>query len=139
MTETEIERLENRLENWARWAKADGHERARCASAEGAYVAPAADEDRLVRSSACPVDARDARFIEEALVSLPSKADRLFIVYVYLLRRYPGEIARKLKFDVDHYEALKQRTLRRLADRIAAASSVRLIARGKPIWAGLAK
>lgn len=139
MIQVEIDRLEERLANWARCMWPGGPGQARCASAEGQYVPPRADEERMVRQARTPLDIRDGAFMEEAVTSLALQRDRLIITYTYLLGRQPKEIARKLKFHVDQYEDALAISLQRLSDRIAQMESVKLIRRGRPLWAGVAK
>lgn len=86
--------IQNRLENWARWARVRPHY-AKCRSLEGKYKAPPTwhpPEPRI------EVDTLDAVVIEKALVqpSFPKKS-REIIKYAYLYSGiHPMKICRKL-------------------------------------------
>lgn len=86
-----------------------------------------------------PVDVSDAEMIEEAICALRSIAERSLMISWYVQGRNKYEIARRLRFEVEFFEAFRRRTIVRLGEFVASRTGVKLIRRGRPIWAGLAK
>lgn len=137
LNDAQLVDLENRIVNWVRWANSNDAGRRRCASAEGRYLAPRADEEKLVRE-AMPIDHCDAEKIERVVTLLPCDG-RTFIVCFYL-RRYPRKrILRYLRISELMWDGFRSRTLEQMCQQLHAATPVKLIKRGSLIWAGLAK
>ena len=138
MNQAELHVVEGRVINWARWANSGAAPRMRCASAEGKYLPPAADEDKLEFLRANPINVLDAEKIERCICSLPS-CGRVFIVLLYVKRVPVERLMKKFHIEPSMFEAFRLRNLKDVAERAASMDEVVLIRRGRPIWAGLAK
>lgn len=69
----ETQSVDERLDNWAIWARSDeGMQRSRCMSLEGRYVPPPYEHDdkRVIRLE---YDFRDAIVVEKAICKLPEQ------------------------------------------------------------------
>lgn len=137
LSDADISAIETRVENWARWANSGESGGHRCASAEGRYIPPRADQERLVRES-MPIDTCDAELIESVVTRLPT-CNRRFMVNFYVRRQTKRAICRCLGLNQLMFDGFKHLTLRQLCQMIHDRTPVKLIKRGAPIWAGLAK
>lgn len=138
MDRLNVHAVEGRVINWARWVSTESAAPQRCASAEGRYLPPAADDAKLEFLRSNPVDVLDAERIERGICLLPD-AGRILLVLHYVKCLPPSRIVKRLRIPRNLYDAFRQRNLCDLAQRVEALDETKLIRRGKLIWAGLAK
>lgn len=138
MTAAELEAMDARAVNWGRWSRAGcGLQRMTCASAEGRYVAPRPDDERVTAAGREPLDVDGAERFERAVCSLPGQFERKFLVMVYVVGRPRAEVARRFRLaSTDMVEAFRRRALGAVSERMGSPDEVRLIRRGRPLWAG---
>lgn len=93
-------RLDNRLDNWARWCR-HNPERAHCMSLEHRYTPPQCWESEQPKID---VDVLDAAIVEKAVIQLPEKF-RLALKYGLVTPWIPfWEQVRKIKCSRNDYE-----------------------------------
>lgn len=136
----ELELMDARAVNWGRWAGGGGlGSPGRCASAESRYVAPRPDDEMTARAALPPVDVDGAERFERAVCGLPGQMERRFLKLLYVQCCTRPELARKMRLhNAEMVEVFRRRSLCAVSEAMGSADSVRLIRRGKPIWAGSA-
>src|SRR3546814_3113464 len=88
LSEAEIDRLELRLQNWVKWSKANSAGVKRCGSAEGRYLAVSVDDEGFASKVELEsIDHIDGELVDQALIALPTTADRAYLFLHYLKDR----------------------------------------------------
>lgn len=137
MTTAEVERLESRLRNWARWATSGSGGVGHCGSAEHRYVPPRPDEEAFAARARMPVDVTDAELVDSAVAALPCALSRQFLQFHYEERMPRNVICRKLRLGMDLFDGFRRRAMAMLHGQIEEREyHARLIRKGKPLWAG---
>ncbi|HEY9545692.1 MAG TPA: hypothetical protein VIR56_06785 [Solimonas sp.] len=138
LSEAEIDRLELRLQNWVKWSKANSAGVKRCGSAEGRYLAVSVDDEGFASKVELEsIDHIDGELVDQAVIALPTTADRAYLFMHYLKGRSEKYIATRMRLTVDQMGDRHVQTLMQLAPLLAAIERPHLIARGRRIWAGL--
>lgn len=103
--EANRDRLNSRLENWARWCRSRDRVKGRCLSIEHRYRSPQWGHwDSAPPQNLPDIDLLDAGLVEDAVSSLPLRFKKFF-VYLYVKRFSERRVMSKLiKFGVLNVE-----------------------------------
>ena len=111
--------LENRLEEWRRWALAGRHHRGQCGSAEGGYRSPQHWE-LITHAPGMPLIVWRAYQVEVVVTTMPDPW-RLVLTLFYIKRARPETIRRVLRrgWRLDHPEPVLHEARQRVASALA--------------------
>jgi hypothetical protein len=140
LNEAQFARMEERLQNWGQWARTGGAGKGHCGSVEHRYIAEKLGEgEQAVHRTPRAVDAIDAELIEDAVSALKCRAARFFLMAAFVEQWARPTLQRVFRLRGDHlYVAYRVRAASLVADEVAEAEA-RLVKRGKPLWAGVAR
>lgn len=140
MTEGQLAAIEERLQNWGRWAFGTiGGGKGHCASVEYRYVPEKLGEgEQAVHRTAMTVDVLDAETVERAVTSLQCRVARRFLIKAYVFRASRVTLSQMFRIQGALYDAYRLRVAKLVADTLQDQDR-RHVRRGKPLWAGVAR
>lgn len=140
LNEAQFARMEERLQNWGQWARLGGGGKGHCASVEYRYVAEKLGEgEQAVHRTPRALDPVDAELVEAAVTALRCRGARYFLRLAFVEQYTRLTLQREFRLRSDAlYLAYRVRTATLVADQLSA-NEVKLIKRGKPLWAGVAR
>jgi hypothetical protein len=139
MNESQFVRIEQRLDNWGQWSRAGCGGVGHCASAEHRYVAEKLGEDeQAVHRIPQALNVVDAELVENAVTTLKCRHARAFLIMAFIERCSRSTLERKFRLHSNLYLGYRVRVAEMVATQLAAME-VKLIRRGQPLWAGVAR
>jgi hypothetical protein len=139
MNEAQVQRVDDRLQNWGRWASSDRRRRGRCLSVEHRYLPPRlAENETALQRTPMPLNVPDAELVESAVVALRCRSTRRFLVNYYVRRWSRQTVCREHGITEDMFLGYRARACEMVAESLLEREDL-LIRRGKPLWAGVAR
>ena len=90
---TSASALDDRIDNWKRWARSTGRSAHVCQSIESRYTSPQTWHPTAI---SIPIDIKDALAVEKAITALPGAHKGVVVYFVIYPGQDPFKVAKKL-------------------------------------------